>query len=169
MTQTRKDACEAYGALWQTRHFDETTWKRILDITYDGHEPTPVARQLDLPKACMRSLQEHAREHRGWIGFMQGTRLKDRRLAHGARLTGAYAALVERLYEVALDPSTKPAAVVRALEVAQKERAELQKLATIAQEEMEREDGSQKPMEDLRAVVDRIAMDVLGMSRPDDS
>jgi len=165
---TRREACAYYGHRWQTSHFDEAKWREILDALYDGKRATQIIAELDLDAECKSSLTVHAREHRGYIRFMQGVRLKDKRLQYGATLTDAWRELIERIFAIALDPSTKPGIAVRAAVVAQKDQADLQRLAQTAIEEFTREDdGRDGKAEDMDAMLRRVAADVFGI-RPNE-
>ncbi len=143
-------------------------WRRVLDELYEGKGPTQIVRELKLDPQCKRSLTSHAREHRGYIAFMRGVRLKDKRLQLGATLSERWRELIDKIFLIAMDESTKPGVRVKAAAVAQKEIGELQKLAAAAVEEFQREDAdTDGRMGDVAAMVQRIAADVFGI-RGDD-
>ena len=162
---TRKEACEAYTHRWQATYFDQAKWAEVLELLYSGKGPAEIVADLKLDPSCRSSLTVHAREHRGYIAFMRGVRLKDRRLQFAGTLSEAWRALIERIFTIGMDPSTKPGTAVKAAAVAQKEITELGKLAAAAVAEFtqaERADSG-KPIGDVEEMVRRIASEVFGI------
>lgn len=165
---TRKEACEAYEHRWQRQHVSADQWPLVLDLLYEGKGATQIIRELLLDPECKSSLTTHARKHRGYIAFMRGVRLKDKRLQLAGTLSGRWEALIEKIFTIAMDESTRPGVRVKAATVAQKEMTELQKLAAMAVEEFQREDlDGDRKMGDVAAMVQRIAADVFGIRRDD--
>ena len=162
---TRKEACEAYEHRWQRSHLTEPQWRDVLDLLYDGKGATEIVRTLKLDPTCMRSLGLHAKEHRGYITFMRGVRLKDKRLQVGGTMSEMWRALIEKVFAIAMDESTKPGVLVKAAAVAQKEMADLQRLAQSAIEEFQREEREHdgKVVADVQDMVQKIAADVFGI------
>lgn len=162
---TRKEACEAYTHRWQAKHFDQGKWAEVLELLYAGRGPAEIVAELGLDPSCRSSLTVHAREHRGFIAFMRGVRLKDRRLQFAGTLSEAWRALIERIFTIGMDPSTQPGTAVKAAAVAQKEIVELGKLAAAAVAEFTKGEPQEsgQPIGDVEEMVRQIASDVFGI------
>jgi len=163
---TRQEACEAYGKRWHGDNgITEDTWQQILEMLYEGKRTGQIAAALNLPDQCQRSLQHHRKEHLGYILFRHGVVVKDKRMSMAGTLSEAYRALIERCFQLAVDESIKPGLRLRATEIAQREMAELQRLAqaTVAEFERGEKDQNAKPVGDVRDLVATIAHDVFGI------
>lgn len=135
---TRKDACESYGKRWQTAHLTEDQWSEVLDRLYNGERATHIVRDMGLPERCRRSLSLHAKTHRGFIAFMQGVRMRDRRMQLGATMSDLWDQLMNRLGNIALSESTETKHTIKAAAIIQREIRELAQLA----DKVRREEGS---------------------------
>jgi len=164
---TRREECEKYPRDWHSNNvITQELWQQTLNMLYEGKGASAIVASLGLPDGCRRSLQQHRKEHLGYILFRYGAGLKDKRLQMAGTLTAAYRQLIEKCFALAIDEAVRPEARLRATEIAQREMAELQRLAQLTVDEFEKhekEDG-RETIRDVQAMVRQIRADVFGLA-----
>lgn len=158
---------------WVTRAAEAVGWEphvllgQIDELLYDGWQPSAVRRKLEIPEQQERSLEQYATKYRYRRVIAPMTRIRES-LVGGAEAVSKdcvklFGLVLSQALSADVDEGKRQRAAEIMLEYMDRVERIGQRTETLDANENRKIDA---PVENVEAMLDRVAFDVFGVERP---